>query len=230
MNQCGDSSTVEHEVHQLQDEGSIPISSLQVKPRDLVVTPCTLSEIRDFIETYHYSKNVNGVKSSYCFKITYHGILVGGVLFGEMSTTAWKRFADSEKKVLELRRLVLLDSAIKNSENRVIGFCLRYIKKVAYHVEVIVSYADPLYNHEGIIYQASNFEYFGLSGKDKGFIDVETGKHYHSRSLRVKYKGEFKPFAKKLREKLANGQLVPIVLPQKHCYIYKVKNAKKSLH
>ena len=194
-----------------------------IKARDLNITPCKVSDIRDFIETYHYSKNINGVKISYCFKVEHQGNLVGGVLFGAMSTTAWKKFADDESKVLELRRLVLLDCVGKNSESRTIGFCLRYIKRESKLVEVIVSYADPYYNHDGTIYRASNFEYLGMSGKDTGFYDKETNKTYHSRALRTKYKGEYKPFVKKLREKLAEGKLVPVELPPKHCYIYRLR-------
>lgn len=143
-----------------------------------------------------------------------------------MSTTAWKKFSDNEKSVLELRRLFLIDSAGKNSESRVIGFCLRYIKKIDKDIKVIVSYADPYHNHTGIIYKASNFEYVGLSGKDNGFLDTETNKVYHSRALRTKYKGEYKPFVKKLRMKLETGLLVPISLPSKHCYIFKFYKQK----
>lgn len=197
-----------------------------IKAKDLVIYPCHIKEIRDFVEKNHYSHNINGVKIKHCFKVTYQDILVGGVIFGAMSTTAWKKFADSEEKVLELRRLVLLDSAGKNSESRVVGWCLRYIKKTSEEVEVVVSYADPFYKHNGTIYRASNFEYIGLSGKDRGFIDIKSGKTYHSRALRTKYKGEYKPFVKKLREKLENGLLQPIELPQKHCFIFKMNKIK----
>ena len=199
------------------------VHSNYIKARQLSIDVCSLSEIKDFIETYHYSKNVNGVKVSCCFKVQYNGVLIGGALFGSMSTTAWRKFSNQEKKVLELRRLVLLDFAGKNSESRVIGFCLRYIRKNFKDVEVIVSYADPYYNHNGTIYKASNFKYIGLSGRDKGFLDKETGKTYHSRALRTKYKGDYKPFVKKLRKKLENGDLMPIELPSKHCFIFKYK-------
>jgi hypothetical protein len=59
-----------------------------------------------------------------------------------------------------------------------------------------------------------------MSGKDNGFQDIETGKLYHSRALRTKYKGEFKPFVKRLREKLEKGILIPISLKPKYCYVY----------
>ena len=197
-----------------------------IKAKDLDIFPSSVSEIRGFIEKYHYSKSIKGVKISYCFKVMYKDKLVGAVLFGGMATTAWKKFSDSEKKVIELRRLVLVDEAGRNSESRVIGFCLRWIKKHNAQIECVVSYADPQYNHSGIIYKASNFKHIGMSGKDKGYKDIETGKIYHSRALRTKYKGEYKPFVKKLRAKLENGILEPINLPPKHCYVYKFKRGK----
>jgi len=223
MKNCGDSLVAEQGKLQFQDGGANPTSPLPFKARDLTISLCALSEIRNFIETHHYSKSINGVKVSYCFKVEYRGLLVGGVLFGAMATTAWKKFSNSEEKVLELRRLVLLDLAGKNSESRVVGFCLRHIKKMAQKIEVIVSYSDPYYSHKGTIYKASNFEYVGLSGKDKGFLDEETGKTFHSRALRTKYRGDYKPFVKKLRAKLENGQLTPIELPPKHCFVYRYK-------
>lgn len=221
---CGDSSKVELQVSQPVDSGSIPTSPLPIKTKEIIVSSCTIKDIKSFIETNHYSHNVNGVKIKYCFKVEHQQKIIGGVIFGAMSTTAWKKFANQEKNVLELRRFVLIDEAPKNSESRVIGFCIRTIKKIDKDVNVIVSYADPYHNHQGTIYKASNFKYLGTSGKDNGFLDTETNKIYHSRALRTKYKGDYKPFVKKLRDKLEKGILVPFVIPPKHCFIYKFKN------
>ena len=187
--------------------------------------------MKRFIESYHYSHNVNGVKIAHCFSIEFNGKQVGGVIYGALSTTAWKKFADSEKKVIELRRLVLLDEAGRNSESRVIGWTLRWIKKHYKDVEVIVSYADPAYGHSGVIYRASNFKYVGMTSPDKGFRDVETGKTFHSRALRTKYNGDYKPFVKRLRSKLEEGKLEVTILPVKHCYVFNMKqNMKQKSH
>lgn len=194
-----------------------------MKARELIIEPCGLSAIKGFVEENHYSHNLNGVKVAHCFKVTHNNRLVGGVVFGAMSTTAWKKFGQAETDVLELRRLVLLDEAERNSETRTIGYCLRWIKQNSQGTKVIVSYADPKYGHSGVIYRAANFEYLGLSGGDTGYYDPETGKTYHSRSLRVKYKGRYKPFVIKLRDKLERGLLIPVDLPPKHCFIYRLK-------
>jgi hypothetical protein len=200
-----------------------------LKARELEISPCELAQIRRFVETHHYSHNLNGVKISHCFRVEYEGKLVGGVVFGALSTTAWKRFADSEEKVMELRRLVLLDEAGRNSESRVVGWCLRWLKKHAPEIEVMVSYADPAHGHSGVIYRASNFQHVGMSAADKGFRDPETGKTYHSRALRTKYNGDFKPFVKKLRAKHEAGLLEVVELPGKHCYTYAMKAKRQNV-
>ncbi len=180
----------------------------------------TLKDIRDFIETHHYSKSVNGVKVSFCFKISENGIIVGAALFGQLSTTAWKRFGEKETDILELRRLVTLDICPRNTESWFISKCLKHIKKNTAVLKV-VSYADPLYNHVGYVYQASNWEYHGTTAKDTGYV-TPSGKVYHSRALRTKYKGEYKPFVLELRKMLDAGKLESIILPGKHTYVYKL--------
>lgn len=191
-------------------------------PKQLDVLPCDVKDIRSFVEEHHYSHSINGVKILQCFKVMYREELVGGVIFGSMSTTAWRKFADQENKVVELRRLILLDKAGKNSESHVISKTIKYIKDNFPAIEIIVSYADPWYGHTGIIYKASNFSFIGITNSDYAFYDPAVGKVYHSRALRTKYKGEYKPFVKKLRAKLEAGLLEKVKLPGKYCYTYKI--------
>jgi hypothetical protein len=198
-----------------------------MKARDLLVAPCLLKEVRSFVEQHHYSHSVNGVKITQCFRVDFYGNLCGAVVFGSMSTTAWKKFSAKESEVLELRRLVLVDEAPRNSESRVIGFCLRWIAKNLPDVKVIVSYADPSQGHRGVIYQASNFKMAGTTPNDKGYRDPSTGKVYHSRAMRTKYNGDFKPFVKRLRGKLAAGELEVVELPGKICYTYEVRRKRE---
>ena len=191
-----------------------------IKAKELEFYPCDTKVVRKFIEQNHYSKSINGVKISQCFKVMYNNELVGASLFGQLSTTAWKKFGKTEAEVLELRRLVLLDTCGKNSESRFIGFCLRWIKRNLKQVKVIVSYADPTFGHTGVIYKASNFTFTGMTPDDKGYFDPTTNKIYHSRALRTKYKGEYKPFVKRLRKMHKEGVLKEIILKGKYRYIY----------
>jgi hypothetical protein len=198
-----------------------------IKPKELTITPTNFKDVKDFIEKHHYSHNVNGVKIDKCFAVRFNGELCGGVIYGSLSTTAWKKFADSEEKVLELRRLVLLDEVGKNAESYVVSRTIKWIKQHRPEVKVIVAYADPMYKHDGTIYRASNFEYLGISGADKGYKDPDTGKVYHSRALRTKGdNNKYKPFVVELRKKYEEGKLEVIDLLGKHCYVFKIKESK----
>jgi len=199
----------------------------KVKARELTIKPCPFLEVAGFIDTHHYAGFVNGVRVFQSFAFYHKNRLVGGAIFGGMATTAWKAFGDADNKVIELRRLVLLDEAGRNSESRVIGAMLRWIKANS-TIETVVSYADPMYGHDGTIYRAANFKYLGLSGKDKKLRDPETGKVHHSRSMRATNNGVYKPFAVRLREKYAKGELEMIDIPPKHCYIYKFPSRRRK--
>lgn len=192
-----------------------------IKAKDLVVSPCLPLRIRWFVEEYHYSHSINGVRVSCCFVVTHNKTIVGGVIYGKTATTAWKRYGETENEVLELRRLVLLDRCGKNSESRVIGWTLRWIAKNMKDIKTVVSYADPNHGHTGTIYKASNFEYVGQTSVDTAY--VLNGKQYHSRALRNKHNGQFKPFVVKLRAAKDDGKLQEITLQGKHIFVYKVR-------
>ena len=175
-------------------------------------------EIKDFVERNHYSHNINGLKISTCTGLYIQNQLVGACVFGRLSTTAWKKFSDSENKVMELRRVVLIDELPKNSESYFIRRSIKIMRKENPEVEILVSYADPEYGHNGIIYQALNFLYIGDTPQDKILITPE-GKRYHSRAMRTTYKGKLKPFAIKLRQLYKDGKLSEKIISGKRCYI-----------
>jgi len=188
-----------------------------MKVQELQVLPVALKVVRGFIESNHYSKSVNGCKVTQCFALYDKERLVGAALFGELSTTAWKKYGKGEHDVLELRRLCTLDECPRNTESFFIARMLRYIRKNFSYL-VCVSYADPYYGHVGYIYQATNWAYIGTTPKDK-LLRTPEGRMYHSRALRTKYKGKYKPFVQRLRYLQDRGLLEEIEVPGKHIYL-----------
>lgn len=177
----------------------------------------SLRDIRSYIETYHYSKSVNGLKISYCFKIVNDkNEIVGASIYGQQSTTAWKKYVENESDLLELRRLCTTDKT-KNLLSKFVGFCNRYIKKHS-DVKLLLSYADPYNGHVGTIYQATNWLYLGETSSDV-LLRTPEGKIYHSRAMRTKYNGEFKPFAVRLQLLEQQGLLEKVQVPGKHIYV-----------
>jgi len=179
---------------------------------------CQRNEIRDFIETWHYSKNINGLISDYCFKLLDGETIIGGIIFGRIAMAGdWKKYAENESELTELRRLCCIDDTPKNTESYFIGHTLRWLKKNT-SIKRVISYADTTYNHEGTIYKASNFKHFGMTAKGK--VIMYQGKRYHDKTIRTKYKGELKPFAKRVKQALETGKAEYIKTKGKHIYIY----------
>lgn len=187
---------------------------------DYKIKICERTEIRDFIEKWHYSHNINGLISDYCFKLLDGEIMIGAMIFGRMAMAGqWKKYVDKEEDVMELRRLVLIDDTKRNAESYFIGSALRWLKKNT-EIKVIVSYADPEYGHSGVVYRASNFKLVGKSSA--GRVIFWKGKKYHDKTIRTKYKGELKPFAQEVKTALANGEAVYQRTEGKNIYVYRL--------
>ena len=182
---------------------------------------CDRKYIKDFIETWHYSKNINGLKSNFCFGLFNNNNLIGAMIYGQIAmANVWKKYVQKENQLIELRRLCCIDKTLKNTESYFIGYTLRWLKKNTEYVKVI-SYADTDYNHQGIIYKASNFKFKGMTNKGK--VIVYNNKIYHDKTIRTKYKGKLKPYAKKIKEALDNGRAYYKDTLGKKIYIYELK-------
>lgn len=191
---------------------------------DYIVSITERSDIELFVEKWHYSGNINGVISDYCFKLLTKDKLniIGAAIFGRMAmANQWKPFGNNESEVIELRRLCCIDETPKNTESYFISRCIKWIQQNTKH-KIIVSYADAEYGHLGTIYKASNFEYKGFKVGAK--IINWNGKKYHDKTIRTKYKGQLKPFAVELKNALDNGFANYETTLGKHCYVKKLKS------
>ena len=204
------------------------------------VTDFTVEEIprkfvAKFTEKHHYSHNVNGVQSLYHFGLYREGnfglpTMIGAMMYAypSMPATAAKYNPINSDKCLELRRLVCIDDTPKNTESYFIGKTLRWLKQNT-DMEVIVSFADQHYGHSGIIYKATNFEYYGETAK--GSILMVDGKEKHSRSLNQLDR----PYGRELnrRYKAGDKNIFWKRTKPKHIYVYyltkKIKRQIKGL-
>jgi len=192
--------------------------------KEYLVEPCERKEIKDFIEEWHYSKNINGLICDYCFKLTHKGKLIGGMIYGRIAMAGvWKKYAKEEKQLTELRRLCCIDKTPQNTESFFIGATMRWLQKNTEIIRVL-SYADKTFGHQGIIYQASNFKLVGETSP--GRTIMYNGKRYHDKTIRTKYKGELKPFAKKIKDALETGEAKYTKTLPKNIYIYDFKPKK----
>lgn len=184
------------------------------------------SEIKQFIEQNHYSKSINGCIADYCFALYDGEYIIGAMFYGRMAMAGqYKKFSENENEVIELRRLCCIDETPKNTESYFIGSTLRWIKKNT-KIKKVVSYADAEYGHSGTIYKAANFQYLGKS-KGARVINYQ-GKRYHDKAIRTKYKGELKPFAKRIKDALECGDATYSETAGKHTYVYEIKRRKQN--
>jgi len=181
---------------------------------------CQRKEIAGFVEHWHYSKNVNGLISDYCFKLLDGDDMIGAMIYGRIAmANVWRKYAEKESDLTELRRLCCIDDTPKNTESYFIGHTLRWLKKNT-DVKRVISYADTTYDHEGTIYKASNFKHYGMT--TKGRVIMYNGKRYHDKTIRTKYKGKLKPFAKRVKDALERGDAEYVETKGKHIYIYEL--------
>ena len=161
--------------------------------------------IVSFIEKHHYSHNVNGVQSIYHFGLFREGnfglpTMIGAMMYAypSMPSTAAKYNSINPNRCLELRRLVCIDDTPKNTESYFIGQTFRWLKEYT-DMEVIVSFADTHYGHDGVIYKATNFEYLGETSK--GQVLMVDGKEMHSRSMNQKKR----PYSREIKRRYDSG-------------------------
>jgi len=163
--------------NQPQDGGSGPTSPLQ----SMNVQPIPIAIAKKLVERHHYLHSLpGGTKLAF-------GVFVGTRLLGA-ATLGVGPFngcslveGATSADCLTLTRLWLSDELPRNSESRVIGTLQRELRRHT-SVRFLLSYADPSQGHVGIIYQASNWLYTGLSDPAP-LYDLGDGIAHHNRSL-----------------------------------------------
>ena len=132
------------------------------------VLPIDRKSCAPFILGIHYAKRWPSI--SYAYGLFDGQELIGVVTYGTPpSAPLRKGIAGDEFKadVLELNRLCLKYNR-KNEASKLVGGSLRLLPKN----RIIVSFADTQQGHTGVVYQATNFMYCGLSAKDSELMLV----------------------------------------------------------
>lgn len=180
---------------------------------ELQVHEVQAHETHDWFLKIHYAKRIPNI--TFAFGLYRSGELIGVVTYGKpASPTLCSGVCGDEwsESVYELNRLCLLENG-KNQASFLVGASLRMLAKP----KVIVSYADSSMNHNGYIYQATNFIYTGLSEKRMEWQEIGTNKH--SRTVTDQSTLE--------ERKLQPDKYRLIPRPRKHRYIYFCGNKKQ---
>ena len=164
------------------------------------------NDTKDYILNIHYAKRMPSI--TYKFGLFENNKLVGVVCYGSPPSQPLCKGICGEKFkniVLELNRLVLKNNK-KNEASYLISKSIKLLPKPL----IIVSYADTEQKHSGVVYQATNFIYTGLSDKRTEWRMY--GSKKHSKTICEKYS---------LSERKDNPNKFYLVdRPRKHRYIY----------
>lgn len=128
--------------------------------------------------------------------------------------------------VLELTRLWIVDGTPKNTESYFLGKTFDWLRKNT-STKVLISYSDPMHNHLGIIYQATNWLYQGNNTMlVKGFLHRINNVNMHPRTVFSLY-GTIKE--EKLREIDPNYQRIEMKKKHRYIYILRRKDRKEII-
>ncbi len=184
-----------------------------MSPHNILVLPIPFMAAKKLITEHHYLHSLPG-GTMLTFGAFILNRLLGAITFGAGPALAYRLVKDAKiDDCLTLTRLWLSDQLPANSESRVIGITLKALRRFT-HIKFVVTYADPAQEHVGIIYQATNWLYTGLS-ETVPLYDIGDGKPQHSRSLGQIYGTH--------SIKYLSGQGLPVKLVAqlaKHRYLY----------
>ena len=153
------------------------LSTLQ----QLRVQPIPIMIARKLIERNHYLHSLPG-GTHLTFGVFDNKNLAGALTLGAGPFNAPSLVNGATAgDCLTLSRLWLSDELPPNSESRVLGLVIRALRRDT-SLKFLLTYADPAQGHLGIIYQASNWIYNGLSDA-MPLYDLGDGRLRHSRSL-----------------------------------------------
>ena len=129
----------------------------------------------DWVRKKHYTHRPS--MFSFAFGLVDAGVVLGVVVYGPPPLQIAKH-ACPQYPTLELTRLVI-QATDPNSASFLIGGSLRMLPRPT----CVVSYADELMGHVGIVYQATNWLYTGaVKSRDKIYC-LPDGTHVHPRTL-----------------------------------------------
>lgn len=171
------------------------------------------SDTHYLILNVHYARRLPSI--THAFALFNRDSLRGIVTYGTSASSTLRRGIAGEQwagRVIELNRLCLVENE-PNQASRLVGASLRMLPAPT----IVVSFADIAQGHEGIVYQATNFLYTGLSAKFRDPRVVGLEHQHHTTYAHGMTNAEVK-------QKYGEGNVYFVDRSRKHRYIKLVGN------
>ena len=167
-------------------------------------------QCKEWILYKHYAKRMPPIEFSFgCFDVD--NVLQGVITFGTPVSNTLRNLWGNKYKLMELNRLVMNDNHDKNLLSYFVSCSVNMMPKPM----VLVSYADSSQNHNGYIYQATNWIYTGLSIPFKDYY-IKGMEHLHNGTIMDMSRGK-ENRVQWLRDKYGDD-LIMIERARKHRY------------
>lgn len=175
----------------------------------LFLRNATYKEIKHSCLNYHYAKRVPS-SIYYALSIFEDDVFKGVIMFNKgANNNLCKSLHLEHTECCELTRIAMKKHKVEVS--RIIKIALSLLKRDNKGLKVVVSYADTVYGHTGVIYKASNWYYVGLVNSFS-FFDKKLQKKVHPRSLYSLYND--------MNEIVNTNRYVKINDEPKHKFLY----------
>lgn len=179
----------------------------------ITVKEISAKETYPFLLNIHYAKRIPSI--TYSYGLFDNSELIGVVTYGTPASAPLRRGIAGDKNisnVIELNRLCLKYNR-KNEASKLVGKSLRMLP----WGKIVISFADTSQNHLGIVYQACNFLYAGLSAKRTDY-KVKGLEHIHSITLADQFRNH--PNRTEALKQHYGDLFYYQDRPRKHRYIY----------
>lgn len=206
---------------------------------------CSYEAANYAVRHWHYSRSMP-IGKLVKIGVWEDGNFVGCIIFGfGGAASLHKQFHLGVFELCELVRIAL--RAHSHPVTRMVKIALSMLKKHCPKLRLVVSYADPFFDHHGGIYQAGNWIYFGESapgilyeylgsGKITQHRTLTSKKLIHNRNLQGPrgFGGRSKnhekiqaSYTKRKNDLLRAGIIRTVKRPRKHKYIFPLNSAMR---
>jgi len=149
---------------------------------DLRLDWCSHEAAKYSVKNWHYSESLPAAPVK--IGVWENDEFIGSVLYSRgASANIAEPYGMDQTEVCELTRIALDDH--DSPVSQIISISLKLLKKNSPGMRLVVSYADPRQEHDGTVYQASNWIYEGKK-KPERYISIG-GDVKHRKTLHSKY-------------------------------------------
>jgi hypothetical protein len=155
-------------------------TKLNLISQSILVQPIPLVVAKKLIVAGHYLHTVPG-GTMLSFGVFFENSLLGALTLGAGPFQGYSLVWGAQRNdCITLTRFWLSELLPSNAESHTLGILLRSLRRYT-SLKFLLAYSDPSAGHSGVIYQASNWLYTGLS-TPMFHYDFGDGTSRHSRS------------------------------------------------